>query len=100
MAYVDALYDRNFLEYASYVIKDRAIPDIADGLKPVQRRILHSLFETDDGKYHKVASVAGQTAKYHPHGDSPVYEALVRMAQSFSMRYTYNRFQYLALKTC
>ncbi len=80
MAYVDALYDRNFLEYASYVIKDRAIPDIADGLKPVQRRILHSLFETDDGKYHKVASVAGQTAKYHPHGDMSINAALIVLA--------------------
>ncbi|MFP4644644.1 MAG: DNA gyrase subunit A, partial [Spirochaetales bacterium] len=55
MAYVNKLFNNNFLEYASYVIKDRAIPDIDDGLKPVQRRILHTLLEVDDGKFHKVA---------------------------------------------
>ena len=80
MAYVDALYDRNFLEYASYVIKDRAIPDINDGLKPVQRRLLHALFELDDGKYHKVANAVGHTMKYHPHGDLSIYDALVVLA--------------------
>ncbi|MGL4854656.1 MAG: DNA gyrase subunit A, partial [Lentisphaeria bacterium] len=62
------LMDRNFLEYASYVIKDRAIPDVDDGLKPVQRRILHSLHQMHDGKYHKVANVIGHTMQYHPHG--------------------------------
>ena len=80
MAYVDTLYDKYFLEYASYVIKDRAIPSIDDGLKPVQRRILHALSEMDDGKYHKVANVVGQTMKYHPHGDLPIYGALVNLA--------------------
>ncbi len=80
MAYVQKLFKKNFLEYASYVIKDRAIPDIADGLKPVQRRILHSLFEMDDGKFHKVANVVGHCMKYHPHGDSSIYEALVNLA--------------------
>lgn len=80
MAYVQKLFRHNFLEYASYVIKDRAIPDIADGLKPVQRRILHSLFEMDDGKFHKVANVVGHCMKYHPHGDSSIYEALVNLA--------------------
>ena len=60
----------HFMEYASYVIKDRAIPHINDGLKPVQRRILHSLAEMDDGKFHKVANVVGNTMKYHPHGDA------------------------------
>ncbi|OVE77982.1 hypothetical protein BVX99_01080 [bacterium F16] len=69
-----------YMEYASYVIKERAIPDISDGLKPVQRRILHSLFEMDDGKLHKVANVVGNTMKYHPHGDSSIYGALVHMA--------------------
>lgn len=80
MAYVNTLFNRNFLEYASYVIKDRAIPHIDDGLKPVQRRILHSLLEIDDGKFHKVANVVGHCMKYHPHGDASIYEALVVVA--------------------
>ncbi len=80
MSYVETLYKQNFLEYASYVIKDRAIPDIRDGFKPVQRRILHSLFEMDDGKFHKVANVVGNCMKYHPHGDASIYSALVVLA--------------------
>ncbi len=80
MTYINKLYQTNFLEYASYVIKDRAIPHIDDGLKPVQRRILHSLFEMDDGKFHKVANVVGHCMKYHPHGDASIYEALVVLA--------------------
>lgn len=80
MAYVDKLFRINFMEYASYVIKDRAIPHIDDGLKPVQRRILHSLFEMDDGKLHKVANVVGNCMKYHPHGDVSIYSALVALA--------------------
>ncbi len=80
MAYVTKLFNSNFLEYASYVIKDRAIPHINDGLKPVQRRILHSLFEMDDGKLHKVANVTGHCMKYHPHGDASIYSALVVLA--------------------
>jgi topoisomerase-4 subunit A len=80
MAFLDKLYDSNFLEYASYVVKDRAIPHVDDGLKPVQRRILHSLFELDDGKFHKVANVVGNTMKYHPHGDASIYSALVVVA--------------------
>lgn len=80
MAYIDSLFDRYFLEHASYVVKDRAIPDIDDGLKPVQRRILHALKEQDDGKFHKVANVVGQTMKYHPHGDQSIYGALVHLA--------------------
>ncbi|MDR2185151.1 MAG: DNA topoisomerase IV subunit A [Treponema sp.] len=80
MAYIRNLFDKNFLEYASYVIKDRAIPDLEDGLKPVQRRILHSLFEMDDGKYHKVANVVGHCMKYHPHGDASIGSALVVLA--------------------
>lgn len=75
------LIDQNFLEYASYVIKDRAIPFLEDGLKPVQRRILHTLFEIDDGKFHKVANVVGHTMRYHPHGDASIEAALVNMAQ-------------------
>ena len=80
MDFLDKLYDNNFLEYASYVVKDRAIPHVDDGLKPVQRRILHSLFELDDGKFHKVANVVGNTMKYHPHGDASIYSALVIVA--------------------
>ena len=80
MSYVKKLYDTNFLEYASYVIKDRAIPDIRDGLKPVQRRILHSLFQMDDGKFNKVANVVGHCMQYHPHGDQSIYSSLVVLA--------------------
>jgi topoisomerase-4 subunit A len=80
MAYVKTIFDKNFLEYASYVIRDRAIPDLEDGLKPVQRRILHQLFEMDDGKFHKVSTVVGQTMKYHPHGDASIGSALVVLA--------------------
>jgi topoisomerase IV subunit A len=80
MAFIKNLYDTNFLEYASYVIKDRAIPHIDDGLKPVQRRILHTLYEMDDGKFHKVANAVGQCMRYHPHGDASIGEALVGLA--------------------
>ena len=80
MAHVEKIFKKNFLEYASYVIKDRAIADLEDGFKPVQRRIIHSLFEMDDGKFHKVANVVGWTMRYHPHGDSAIYEALVNLA--------------------
>lgn len=80
MAYIKSLFKENFLYYASYVIKDRAIPEIEDGLKPVQRRIMHTLFEMDDGKYHKVANVVGSCMKYHPHGDASIYSALVVLA--------------------
>ncbi len=80
MAYVKKIFDQNYLYYASYVIKDRAIPDLDDGLKPVQRRILHTLFELDDGKFHKVANVVGSCMKYHPHGDQSIYSALVVLA--------------------
>src|SRR5271167_1045615 len=74
------LMREQYLKYASYVILDRAIPHIADGLKPVQRRILHTLFMMHDGKFHKVANVVGQTMAYHPHGDAAIYEALVALA--------------------
>ena len=75
-----AMMDQNFIEYASYVIKDRAIPDVDDGLKPVQRRILWALFEKDDGSFHKVANIIGETMKYHPHGDASIGDALVNLA--------------------
>lgn len=74
------LIDDNFLQYASYVIKDRAIPDIADGLKPVQRRIMYSLHENDDGKFIKVANIVGYCMQYHPHGDASIGDALVTLA--------------------
>jgi topoisomerase-4 subunit A len=80
MAYIKNLFDKNFLEYASYVIKDRAIPDLEDGLKPVQRRIIHTLLEKDDGKFHKVANIVGECMKYHPHGDASIGSALVVLA--------------------
>jgi topoisomerase-4 subunit A len=80
MAYIKNLYDNNFIEYASYVIKDRAVPHINDGFKPVQRRILHTLWEMDDGKFHKVANVVGQCMRYHPHGDASIGDALVTLA--------------------
>lgn len=70
-----------FLDYASYVILERAIPSVADGLKPVQRRILHSMKEMDDGRFNKVANIIGQTMQYHPHGDASIGDALVNMGQ-------------------
>lgn len=70
----------HYVKYASYVILDRAIPHVIDGLKPVQRRILHTLWTMHDGKLHKVANVAGQTMAFHPHGDAPIIDALVNMA--------------------
>jgi len=78
---VSGLYKEWFLDYASYVILERAVPHIHDGLKPVQRRILHSLKEIDDGRYHKVANVIGNTMKYHPHGDASIGDALVQIGQ-------------------
>ena len=74
------LFDENFLEYTSYVIKERAIPDISDGLKPVQRRILQTLYNMDDGRFQKVANVVGETMKLHPHGDASIFGALVNLA--------------------
>jgi len=80
MSYLEPLMQQNFLEYASYVVVDRAIPDLRDGCKPVQRRILHTLFSMDDGKYHKVANVIGEAMKLHPHGDASIGSALVVLA--------------------
>lgn len=74
------MIDGNFIRYASYVIRDRAIPEIDDGLKPVQRRILHSLFENDDGKFIKVANIAGYCMQFHPHGNVSIEDALVSIA--------------------
>src|ERR1700748_704828 len=75
------LYENWFLDYASYVILDRAVPHLHDGLKPVQRRILHSLKEMDDGRFNKAANVIGNTMKYHPHGDSSIGDAMVQLGQ-------------------
>ena len=74
------LMDQNFLQYAAYVIRDRAIPDLDDGLKPVQRRILFSLHQNDDGKFIKVANIVGYCMQFHPHGDASIAEALVALA--------------------
>ncbi len=74
-------YENWFLEYASYVILERAVPAIEDGLKPVQRRIFHAMNEMEDGRYNKVANVIGQTMQYHPHGDASITEAMVNMGQ-------------------
>jgi topoisomerase-4 subunit A len=79
--HVSGMYKNWFLDYASYVILERAVPHINDGLKPVQRRILHSLKELDDGRYHKVANVIGHTMKYHPHGDASIGDAMVQVGQ-------------------
>ncbi len=78
---VSGMYEDYFLDYASYVILERAVPTLGDGMKPVQRRILHALKEMDDGRYHKVANVIGQTMKYHPHGDASIGDALVQLGQ-------------------
>lgn len=78
---LSGMYQNYFLDYASYVILERAVPAVEDGLKPVQRRILHAMFEQHDGRYHKVANLIGQTMQYHPHGDAAIGDALVNMGQ-------------------
>lgn len=78
---VSGMYNDYFLDYASYVILERAVPHQHDGLKPVQRRILHSLNEMDDGRFHKVANVIGNTMKFHPHGDASIGDAMVQIGQ-------------------
>ncbi|MGV3640961.1 MAG: DNA gyrase/topoisomerase IV subunit A, partial [Adhaeribacter sp.] len=78
---VSGLYENWFLDYASYVILERAVPAIEDGLKPVQRRILHAMKEMDDGRFNKVANVIGQTMQYHPHGDASIGDAIVNLGQ-------------------
>lgn len=79
--HLDSMYKEWFLDYASYVILERAVPDIRDGLKPVHRRILHAMKEMDDGRFNKVANIIGQTMKYHPHGDASIGDALVQLGQ-------------------
>ena len=79
--YLSGMYKDWFLDYASYVILERAVPALEDGLKPVQRRILHSMKELDDGRYNKVANIIGNTMKYHPHGDASIGDAMVQIGQ-------------------
>ncbi|MFT6748758.1 MAG: topoisomerase-4 subunit A, partial [Flavobacterium sp.] len=75
---VTGMYKDWFLDYASYVILERAVPAIEDGFKPVQRRIMHSMKELDDGRYNKVANIVGHTMQYHPHGDASIGDAMVQ----------------------
>jgi topoisomerase IV subunit A len=79
--HLPGMYEGWFLDYASYVILERAVPHVNDGLKPVQRRILHSMYELEDGRYNKVANLIGNTMKYHPHGDASIGDALVQLGQ-------------------
>lgn len=81
ITYLSGMYQNWFLDYASYVILERAVPYVNDGLKPVQRRILHAMREMDDGRYNKVANIIGQTMQYHPHGDASIGDALVQLGQ-------------------
>ncbi|MBX7202288.1 MAG: DNA gyrase/topoisomerase IV subunit A [Bacteroidia bacterium] len=81
VTHLAGMYENWFLDYASYVILERAVPYVEDGLKPVQRRILHSMKDLDDGRYNKVANVIGHTMKYHPHGDASIGDALVQLGQ-------------------
>lgn len=78
---VSGLFENWFLDYASYVILERAVPAVEDGLKPVQRRIFHAMWDMDDGRYNKVANIIGQTMQFHPHGDASIYESIVNLGQ-------------------
>jgi topoisomerase-4 subunit A len=78
---IGGMYENWFLDYASYVILERAVPSIEDGFKPVQRRIMHAMYEMEDGRYNKVANVIGQSMQYHPHGDASITDAMVNMGQ-------------------
>ncbi|MCD6063054.1 MAG: gyrase/topoisomerase subunit [Flavipsychrobacter sp.] len=79
--FINQMYESWFLDYASYVILERAVPAVEDGLKPVQRRILHAMREMDDGRYNKIANVIGQTMQYHPHGDASIGDAIINLGQ-------------------
>jgi topoisomerase-4 subunit A len=81
IVHINGMYENWFLDYASYVILERAVPHINDGLKPVQRRILHSMWDMEDGRYNKVANIIGHCMKYHPHGDASIGDALVQIGQ-------------------
>ena len=81
ITHVSGMYQNWFLDYASYVILERAVPYVEDGLKPVQRRILHSMDDLDDGRYNKVANIVGSTMQFHPHGDASINDAIVNIGQ-------------------
>src|SRR5438128_12456179 len=81
IVHIGGMYENWFIDYASYVILERAVPHINDGLKPVQRRILHSMWDMEDGRYNKVANIIGHCMKYHPHGDASIGDALVAIGQ-------------------
>ena len=81
ITHLTGMYEDYFMDYASYVILERAVPNITDGLKPVQRRIMHAMKRIDDGRYNKVANIIGNTMQYHPHGDASIGDALVQMGQ-------------------
>ena len=78
---ISGMYKDWFIDYASYVILERAVPAIEDGFKPVQRRILHSMRDLDDGRFNKVANIVGHTMQYHPHGDASISDAIVQIGQ-------------------
>ena len=78
---IQSMFGDYYLEYASYVILERAVPHVVDGLKPVQRRLLHAMERMDDGRFNKVANIVGDTMKYHPHGDASIGSALVTLGQ-------------------
>lgn len=78
---LQGMYKTWFIDYASYVILERAVPHLNDGLKPVQRRILHTMSKLEDGRYNKVANIVGATMSYHPHGDASIGDALVQLGQ-------------------
>ena len=78
---LSGMYQNWFLDYASYVILERAVPALEDGFKPVQRRIMHSMDELEDGRYNKVANIVGNTMKYHPHGDASIGDAIIQLGQ-------------------
>ena len=78
---ISGMYKDWFIDYASYVILERAVPSVDDGLKPVQRRILHSMKDLDDGRFNKVANIVGHTMQYHPHGDASISDAIVQIGQ-------------------
>src|SRR6187401_2037590 len=81
ITHITGMYESWFLDYASYVILERAVPHINDGLKPVQRRLLHSMWDMEDGRYNKVANIIGHSMKYHPHGDASIGDAMVQLGQ-------------------
>ena len=87
--HVDDMYAEWFIDYASYVILERSVPHVNDGLKPVQRRILHALREKEDGSYNKVANIVGHAMQYHPHGDTSIADALVQIGQKELHKSTY-----------